>query len=218
MEKGLFIVLEGLDGSGKSTQKELLMEYLMAILPDKDIVGIREPGSTVLGEKIRTLILTNKMEHYTRALLYAASRWELSKQIDLWLKEGKIVVCDRYFYSSLAYQTENDEDITEVLSINRFEHGLVIPDYVLHFDISIDTYLDRKYKRQQERELDELEKESDAFFKKCMRQYKNAYSFLDDCFYNQDYGKIITINANKSIDEVANETRKEIDKIIREEL
>ena len=103
---GLFIALEGPDGSGKSTITRLLGEYFKE--KDMDYLVTREPGGTMIGEEIRRLILdteNTEMGPETEALLYAASRGQhVHEKIRPALKEGKIVLCDRFILSSLAYQ------------------------------------------------------------------------------------------------------------------
>ena len=217
MNKGLFIVLEGLDGAGKTTHKHNIMKRFQEAFPDKEVVDVREPGGTIVGEQIRSVVLSNPMNCYTRALLYAASRWELSEMIHDKLKKGAIVVCDRYIYSSLAYQTTNDAEIQMILDINRFNDGLAIPNYVFHFDMTMETYRDRKRARATQRELDELEKEPDSFFEKNIKQYENAYNYLEDCYYTHESGKIVMIDANKTLQEVTEQVEQELNKIIKEE-
>lgn len=215
MRKGLFIVLEGVDGSGKTTQKDFIIGYLKSKFPDKEIVSLREPGGTDLSEKIRKVVLNNKMHEYTRALLYAASRYELSSYIAELLDEGKIVVCDRYIYSSLAYQSTCENDFVEILNINRFEE-ITIPDYVFHFDINLNTYKQRKMARMEERELDELEKMPDSYFAKNIDNYHRVYDYLTDCYHEEQSGKIITIDANKTLLEVSIQVKNELNQIIKD--
>ena len=104
--RGAFISLEGGDGSGKSTQLKLLTDYLTE--NGYDCVFTREPGGTKISEKIREIILdaANKEEtDETEALLYAAARAQLVKEVIIpSVKNGKIVVCDRFIDSSVAYQ------------------------------------------------------------------------------------------------------------------
>jgi len=104
--RGAFITLEGGDGSGKSTQLKLLTEYLQS--NGYDCVFTREPGGTAISEKIREIILDgNNAEEAdeTEALLYAAARAQLVKELIIpSIEQGKIVVCDRYIDSSVAYQ------------------------------------------------------------------------------------------------------------------
>ena len=106
MNKGLFITFEGIDGCGKSTQLNLLYEYLRG--KGYDVKLTREPGGSSIGEKIREILLdksNSDMTDVTEALLYAASRDQhVSTVIKPALEEGKIVLCDRFIDSSEAYQ------------------------------------------------------------------------------------------------------------------
>ena len=106
MNKGIFITIEGPDGSGKSTQLEFIKEFMGK--NNIDAVFTREPGGTQISEKIREIILdknNSELEPMTETMLYAASRTQLTRQLIIpALNEGKTVVCDRYVDSSLAYQ------------------------------------------------------------------------------------------------------------------
>lgn len=211
----MFIVFEGLDGSGKSTQLAILKQALEA--KGKNVFVTREPGGTKLGEGIRDLLLHHDMEDYTRALLYAASRYELSKVIKERVDNGDIVLCDRYIFSSLAYQTTNDAEIEEVLNINHFNHGLYVPDYILHFDVTMETYKQRKLARTSERDLDAMESKPDSFFEKNIKQYAHAYEYLEDCYDESEYGKILYIDANHTIEHVTEQVNFMMKKIMKEE-
>lgn len=222
MDKGLFIVVEGIDGAGKSTQIKNIVEEISKICPNKKVILTREPGGTdnPLGEQIRELLLNNKMEDHTRTLLYAASRYEHQIKIKKWLEEGHIVICDRYIYSSMAYQASSEKDFDYIRSVNAYEE-IAIPDYIIHFDISFDTYLKRKAKRLTERELDELEKKGDKFFKKNIEMYKEVYTHVTELehvysVFNLDVKtpEIIIIDSNKSIRETKQQLTKEINKIL----
>ncbi|RYD04249.1 hypothetical protein N752_15510 [Desulforamulus aquiferis] len=106
MQKGIFVVFEGVDGSGKSTQLDLLNKYFQS--SGIETYTTREPGGTRVGEKIREILLDpdfSEMRERTEALLYAAARAQLVAQvIRPKLELGTIVLCDRYIDSSLAYQ------------------------------------------------------------------------------------------------------------------
>lgn len=222
MNKGLFIVVEGIDGAGKSTQIKNIVDDISKKCPNKKVILTREPGGTdnPLGEQIRELLLNNKMEDHTRTLLYAASRYEHQIKIKKWLEEGHIVICDRYIYSSMAYQASSEKDFDYIRSVNAYEE-IAIPDYIFHFDISFDTYLKRKAKRLTERELDELEKKGDKFFKKNIEMYKEVYTYVTELehvysVFNLDVKtpEIIIIDSNKSIKETKQQLIKEINKIL----
>lgn len=206
----MFIVLEGLDGSGKTTQLHNIMNYVKEKYPDKKIMFTREPGGylNIVGEKIRDIILNNEMDDYTRALLYAASRYEISKIIKEHINNGYVVICDRYIYSSLAYQSSDKLSMEEIMQINRY-NDIIKPDHILFFRITMDTYRLRKEARSEERELDVIEKKEDDFFLKTITNYGKAL--------NCELSKIIEIDANRSLEEVTSNTLKIINDILKEE-
>jgi dTMP kinase len=132
--RGLFVTFEGIDRSGKTTQARLLCEAL-----GPDAVGVREPGGTEAGERIREILKDPAVElsARTEALLFAAARAELVEQvIRPALEEGRTVVSDRFLDSSLAYQGgARGLGVEEVGRINRFALGGVRPDLTLLLDI-----------------------------------------------------------------------------------
>jgi dTMP kinase len=116
----MFVTFEGLDGSGKTTQAELLRAHLAAA--GRDVLGTREPGGTEVGERIRTLLLTGEeMSAWAEAALFAAARAELvDRVIAPALERGADVICDRYLDSSLAYQgIARGLGVDEVLELNQ---------------------------------------------------------------------------------------------------
>ena len=132
--RGLFVTFEGIDRSGKTTQARLLCDAL-----GPDAVGVREPGGTEAGERIREILKDPAVElsARTEALLFAAARAELVEQvIRPALEEGRTVVSDRFLDSSLAYQGgARGLGVEEVGRINRFALGGVRPDLTLLLDI-----------------------------------------------------------------------------------
>ena len=144
---GIFITLEGPDGSGKSTIVKLISNYLEE--KKIDFIFTREPGGTPIGEDIRDIILDNEninMSPRTEALLYAASRSQhISEKIKPALEEGKVVICERFVLSSLAYQgVARKLGIEDVKSINDFAIEGVSPDLTLFFDVDPIYALNRK--------------------------------------------------------------------------
>ncbi|MDP8213006.1 MAG: dTMP kinase [Candidatus Zapsychrus exili] len=136
--KGKFITFEGSEGSGKSTQIKLLQKYLKS--HKKSIVFLREPGGAKISEKIRKILLdvnNKEMSDECETLLYMAARAQLVyEKILPALKEGKIVLCDRFLDSTLAYQGYgNGVDISMIKKIGVFATKEVTPDLTFVFDI-----------------------------------------------------------------------------------
>lgn len=168
----MFITFEGPDGSGKSTIIQKVYDYL--IKNNYDVIKTREPGGSPIAEKIRNLILDTeniKMGYRTEALLYAASRAQHVEETILpALNENKIVLCDRFLISSLAYQgVGRGLGIENVRNINDFAINGVFPDFVLFFDVDPITTLKRKSSLDT---ADRLEKEGNNFHERVYNGYK----------------------------------------------
>ncbi len=144
--KGRFISFEGSEGSGKSTQAALVLEYLQQRkIP---VLLLREPGGVKISEAIRKLLLDVKNTDMTKeseTLLYMASRAQMVEEIlRPALKQGKIVLCDRYLDSTIAYQGYgNGVDVTAIQRIGEFATQGVAPDLTLLFDIQTEKGLAR---------------------------------------------------------------------------
>lgn len=168
----MFITFEGPDGSGKSTIIQKVYDYL--IENNYDVIKTREPGGSPIAEKIRNLILDTeniKMGYRTEALLYAASRAQHVEETILpALNENKIVLCDRFLISSLAYQgVGRGLGIENVRNINEFAINGVFPDFILFFDVDPITTLKRKSSLDT---ADRLEKEGNNFHERVYNGYK----------------------------------------------
>ena len=168
----MFITFEGPDGSGKSTIIQKVYDYL--IENNYDVIKTREPGGSPIAEKIRNLILDTEntsMGYRTEALLYAASRAQHVEETILpALNENKIVLCDRFLISSLAYQgVGRGLGIENVRNINEFAINGVFPDFVLFFDVDPITTLKRKSSLDT---ADRLEKEGNNFHERVYNGYK----------------------------------------------
>ena len=133
--RGLLVTFEGIDRSGKTTQSRLLCEALGA-----DAVGVREPGGTALGERVRELLKDPAAEIGPEAevLLFAAARAELvAEVVRPALEEGKVVVSDRFLDSSLAYQgAARGMGVEEVERVNRWATGGLVPDLTILLEIN----------------------------------------------------------------------------------
>ena len=204
----MFITFEGPDGAGKSTIIKLVHEKLLQ--DGFNIVLTREPGGTPIAEKIRDIILDNSnqaLDARTEALLYAASRRQhLVEKIWPALKEGKIVLCDRFLDSSLAYQGGGRNlGVENVLNINLFATENTYPDLTLFFDVSPEVGLARVSK-DKKRVADRLDNENENFHDKVYKTFKEIIE--------QSKNRIVVIDASKSIDEVVETTYK----IIKERL
>lgn len=200
----MFITLEGPEGSGKTSAVKYAVEQLEKM--GYQIVQTREPGGTPIAEQIRNVILdkNNKaMDPRTEALLYAASRRQhLVEKVWPSLKEGKIVICDRFLDSSLAYQGgARGLGIDEVLQINLFATENTWPDLTLLFDLDPKIGLAR-IEANSMREVNRLDLENIKFH----RLVRNTFLDLANRYPN----RFVIIDASKSQKEVREETLKVI--------
>ena len=167
----MFITFEGIDKSGKTTQTDILIDRL--VKRGYDTLNLREPGGTKISEKIRSILLdtdNNEMFPITEFLLYSASRCQLVNEIIIpALNSGNIVVCDRYYDSSIAYQGYGRKINLDVIhSIN----GLVAP-VKPNFSFFIDIDIPESNRRSDsiDEEKDRLESQGDIFFDRVRRGY-----------------------------------------------
>lgn len=164
---GIFITVEGPDGSGKTTALKEIFSQLTT-LTDKQIVSTREPGGSPIAEKIREIILDTahtEMDARTEALLYAASRRQhLVERVLPVLEAGGIVLCDRYVDSSIAYQGYA-RGIGEagIFQINDFATDGIQPNLTLYIDVSAEVGLSRIQKSVGTREYNRLDQEKQSF-------------------------------------------------------
>ncbi|MCD6559032.1 dTMP kinase [Palaeococcus sp. (in: euryarchaeotes)] len=158
---GMFIVLEGIDGAGKSTQARLLAQWFEK--RGYEVVLTKEPTDTPFGKLIRKLVLIGgkegiidgaRISHEAEALLFAADRAEhVHKLIKPSLEQGKVVISDRYFYSSLAYQWARGLDLEWLVDLNRFA---VRPDLVILLDLPVRESMNRINGRKIKTEFDKI--------------------------------------------------------------
>ncbi|MGI6727336.1 MAG: dTMP kinase [Anaerovoracaceae bacterium] len=204
MKQGWFITFEGPDGSGKTTQIKRLKLFL-----DKqgyDTLLTREPGGTIIGEKIRKIILDPnhiEMNSVTETLLYAASRAQhVYEVIRPGLNEDKIVICDRFMDSSIAYQGYGRNLGDNVRIINEMAVDGLVPD--LTFLLVVDP--DEGKRRIINGELDRLEMEKIEYHRKVYKGYMELADKYSD--------RMVLIDGSKGIDEINEEITNIVSKLI----
>ncbi|HHW11688.1 MAG TPA: dTMP kinase, partial [Firmicutes bacterium] len=173
MKQGIFVTFEGIDGSGKSTQAQMLAARLTA--EGVPTVITREPGGTVLAEKIRELLLfpEEDLAPETEVLLYAAARAQHVRQvIRPGLARGAVVICERFTDSTLAYQgfaSENDPEL--IRKLNTFATGGLVPDLTFLLDITPEQGWSRVQERSKNNGTDRIEAKGLAFQEKVRQGY-----------------------------------------------
>ena len=204
--KGLFIVMEGPDGSGKTTQINLLKEYLEEA--GYECLITREPGGTVIGEEVRQLILNpehKEMSPVTEMLLYAASRAQLVHEvIGPALEEGKIVISDRFVDSSIVYQgIARKLGISTVSAVNAPGIGIYRPDGIFFSDLSEAEGLRRK---KEQKNLDRMEQEGIDFHHMVSEGYRKVLSGRPE---------VMKIDGGRSIDTIQKKIRNHVDELLK---
>jgi dTMP kinase len=198
---GLFVTFEGIEGCGKTTQAELLRLNL-----EKDghrVVLTREPGGTKVGERIREILLDNKiqgMEPLTELFLYLASRAQhVQELIRPALEEGAIVICDRFADASLAYQgAGRGIGTSRVLTLNGGATSGLVPDYTVLLDLPVELGLNRMSARVMGKgQQDRIEREEMDFHVRV----RDAYLSLAHIFT----GRIEVFDARRGKEELAKE-------------
>ena len=190
-----FITFEGPEGSGKTTVLQRVSEKLAQ---DYQLIATREPGGVPTGEEIRKVVLEGaNMDIRTEAMLFVASRREhLVEKVVPALNDNKIVLCDRYIDSSLAYQGyARGIGIEEVKQLNDFAINGLYPDLTIYLDITAEVGRDRILKNQ--RDQNRLDKEDIAFHEKVIEGYRQII---------QETPRFAVVDATRNIDDVVNET------------
>ena len=180
MRNGIFLTFEGPDGSGKTTISKYVAEELLKM--GYDVIYSREPGGIDIAEQIRDVVLNPKntaMDAKTEALLYAASRRQhFVEKIKPALESGKIVICDRFVESSLAYQGCGRQiGIEEIYQINEFAIEGWLPDATIFLDISPVVGLSRIESRANK---DRLDQETTDFHKRVYEGYQEVLNRYRD--------------------------------------
>ncbi len=203
MKKDLFITFEGADGCGKTTQLNLLKDYLEN--KGYEVVITREPGAKGLGEKIREILLNydGEVSNRCESFLFLADR---AQNIDIIvnpaIQQGKIVLCDRHTDSTVAYQGYGRGlDIKQINMLNNIATNNKKPDLTLVFDVDIETSMKRVGSQQ-----DRMEKSGKDFF----NRVRNGYLELA----KQEPERIKVIDTTKSIEEVQKDVVEIIDQYI----
>ena len=194
----VLVTFEGVDGSGKSTQTELLQEWLQK--EGRDVVTTREPGGTPLGERVRELLLDGEaISPWTEAALFAAARAELvDRVIGPALANGSVVVCDRYLDSSLAYQgIGRGLGVERVLAFNVEAIRGILPDLTFLLLVDVDEARKRSASAR-----DRIEREGVAF----LSLVDNGYRQLAGLFPQ----RIVTVDANRPVHDIAKEVREHV--------
>ena len=208
--KGILITFEGIDSSGKTTQAKKLYQYLKKKkLP---VIFTREPGGEIVAEKIRKILLSKKKLPLTalaELFLYEAARAQITNNLILpALKQGKIVVCDRFYDSTWAYQGYGRGlDLSWINKLNLEASLNLVPDLTFLVDIPVEISIQRKSNLKTKK--DRLEKEKKAFFEKVRKGY------LDLAKKEQ---RITIIAGEKTIPQVFAEVKKITDKFLKESL
>ncbi|KAB2907254.1 MAG: dTMP kinase [Ignavibacteriales bacterium] len=187
----MFISFEGIDFCGKTTQIELLKRYLEN--KGRKVYIVREPGGTVISERIREILLNKKhleMCDETEIFLFSGARAQLVREaIRPWLSEGNVVIADRFFDSTTAYQGYGRGiDLDSVKKIHQIATGGTVPDITFYLKISMAESIKRQELRKTD--LDRIERSNDNFYERVISGYEQLA--LDN---NE---RIVTINGSRS--------------------
>ena len=205
MPRGLFITLEGLDGSGKTTQIRRLAAWLKKRFPAEDPVLTRQPGGTETGDRIRTLVLDSRSSHLApmteMALMFADRAQAIVEVIQPALDQGRIVVCDRFTDSTEAYQGGGRQLGSEpVLELHRLLCGNLQPDLTLLLLPALELSLERARRRNQRAAEQEgadearFEQEQGDFYRRVWEKYREIAA--------REPERVVLIEGDLTLDEV----------------
>lgn len=192
LRRGRFVSFEGIDGAGKSSQIEATAAW--AAQAGWEVVRTREPGGTPLGEKLRELVLHERMHLETEALLmFAARRENLAEVIEPALARGAFVICDRFSDATYAYQ-HGGRGLEEAKfhALEKWVHPHIQPDLSFLFDVSPEVAALRL--AQGRAEADKFEREQRQFFEKVRAAYLRRAA--------ESGGRIVVIDSSQSIEQV----------------
>ena len=207
IKKPFFICFEGVEGSGKSTQAKLLYKFIKKNIT-KNVILTREPGGTLFSEKIRNLILDKKTNISTLTeffLLMAARNEHIISKINFYLKKNFIIICDRFFYSTLAYQHYlEDMDKKFIFNVQKKIYKKIHPDITFLIDLNNKESKIRISNRS--KKTNKFDKLSSYHFNKI----RNGFIKISKMYKN----KIVLIEGSKSLSEIQNEINNKTLKIL----
>ena len=196
--KGSFIVFEGIDGCGKSTQLELALKYLKEKYLDREIIKTKEPTTNEIGMLIRKIISSEQnFDPIAMQLLFSADRAKHISEIKSELEKGSIILCDRYMFSTFAYGASNDLDVDFLKYINK---KFLVPDITFIIDLPADISIDRILKRVNENKPKMYEKQH------ILERAREEYIKM-----KKEYNNYFVIDGNRSIEEVSKDIIKILD-------
>ena len=209
--KGKFIVFEGIEGCGKTTQKNLVNSYLTE--KGYNIFEVREPGGTRISEHIRDILLNpayTEMSSRAELFLYEAARAQLVSEVlqpnllvNLNSSKGTIGIMDRCYHATIAYQGfGRGLDISLIIKASRYAMDDLIPNLTIIYDVPVEVGLERKGK-----DLDRMEQEDTSFHERVRKGYLELPKLLFD-------EEIFVIDSNRKVEEVFEDTKECIDEIL----
>ena len=202
-KRGLFLTLEGVDGAGKSTHVQWLVDTLVSL--GQPVLRTREPGGTPIGEKLRTLLLHEAMTLECETLLMFAARAEhVRTVIEPALAAGTWVVCDRFTDATFAYQGGGRElGTTRIEALERWVHPDLQPDITWLFDVPLEVARERLNRT---RDKDRFEQEADAFFLRTRQVYLARAS--------QQAHRFRVVDSTQTIDSIRVQLNRELVRLV----